>query len=324
MGIRVVCPNGHKLNVKSFLAGKRGVCPHCGAKFDIPAKKADSSEERVQSVGQVAAAGTTATATVPSADSAEMRASHLAKGSGIVRRGAPVTATAPAVAATPMAPVAPVRAAAIGPAAAPLPGVAQAVPIQPMSVQPFGAQGGPFGAPGDIVPGEIVPGAAPLGLAPGTPVPSALVRPAVVDPLAEAPEASWYVRPPSGGQYGPAKPPTMRDWLAQGRITADSLVWREGWPDWKLAGATFPSLGAVGPVAGGPAAAQAVAGPMPASAAATDDPFAVLGPGSPSTALSTARRSRRSGNSARVMAIAVLCLALVILSALLVYVLKLQ
>lgn len=38
MGIRVTCPNCNKqLNVKSFLAGKRGVCPECKTKFDIPA-----------------------------------------------------------------------------------------------------------------------------------------------------------------------------------------------------------------------------------------------------------------------------------------------
>jgi hypothetical protein len=36
MGIRFSCPNGHKLNVKVFLAGKRGVCPQCGARFIIP------------------------------------------------------------------------------------------------------------------------------------------------------------------------------------------------------------------------------------------------------------------------------------------------
>jgi hypothetical protein len=36
MGIRFNCPNGHKLNVKEYLAGKRGVCPQCGAKFIIP------------------------------------------------------------------------------------------------------------------------------------------------------------------------------------------------------------------------------------------------------------------------------------------------
>lgn len=36
MGIRFSCPNGHRLHVKEFLAGKRGVCPACGAKFVIP------------------------------------------------------------------------------------------------------------------------------------------------------------------------------------------------------------------------------------------------------------------------------------------------
>jgi hypothetical protein len=36
MGIRLQCPNGHKVHVKAFLAGKRGVCPQCGARFDIP------------------------------------------------------------------------------------------------------------------------------------------------------------------------------------------------------------------------------------------------------------------------------------------------
>ncbi len=36
MGIRFYCPSGHRLHVKSFLAGKRGICPHCGEKVLIP------------------------------------------------------------------------------------------------------------------------------------------------------------------------------------------------------------------------------------------------------------------------------------------------
>jgi hypothetical protein len=36
MGIRFSCPNGHKLNVKTFLAGKRAICPDCGAKVIVP------------------------------------------------------------------------------------------------------------------------------------------------------------------------------------------------------------------------------------------------------------------------------------------------
>lgn len=37
MGIRFLCPNGHKLNVKADLAGKRASCPECGVKLTIPA-----------------------------------------------------------------------------------------------------------------------------------------------------------------------------------------------------------------------------------------------------------------------------------------------
>src|SRR6185369_6221372 len=36
MGIKFHCPNGHKLNVKAFLAGKKGICPKCGTKVRIP------------------------------------------------------------------------------------------------------------------------------------------------------------------------------------------------------------------------------------------------------------------------------------------------
>ncbi len=37
MGVRFQCPHGHKLHVKAELAGKRGICPECGAKFVVPA-----------------------------------------------------------------------------------------------------------------------------------------------------------------------------------------------------------------------------------------------------------------------------------------------
>jgi hypothetical protein len=61
--------------------------------------------------------------------------------------------------------------------------------------------------------------------------------------------AIWYVRPPAGGQYGPARGDVMRKWLGEGRVTTDSLVWREGWPDWRPAAKVFPDLGAKGTVA---------------------------------------------------------------------------
>ena len=40
MGIRFLCPNGHKLNGPSSLRGKPGQCPHCGSRFTIPADEA--------------------------------------------------------------------------------------------------------------------------------------------------------------------------------------------------------------------------------------------------------------------------------------------
>jgi hypothetical protein len=43
MGIRFTCPSGHKLHVKEELAGKRGICPACGAKVLIPVASESSA-----------------------------------------------------------------------------------------------------------------------------------------------------------------------------------------------------------------------------------------------------------------------------------------
>ncbi|MEM9588725.1 MAG: DUF4339 domain-containing protein [Planctomycetota bacterium] len=61
--------------------------------------------------------------------------------------------------------------------------------------------------------------------------------------LAEADaEATWYVRPPSGGQFGPATTEVLRQWASEGRIAATALVWRDGWPQWRQANEAFPEL----------------------------------------------------------------------------------
>ena len=97
------------------------------------------------------------------------------------------------------------------------------------------------------------------------------------DPIDEAPHATWYVRPGSGGQFGPAAGDIMRKWIGEGRVSAESMVWREGWTDWKLAGPLFHHQRAgeanLAPGAGMP--------PVPSSAAAfvaagEDDHFIVL------------------------------------------------
>ena len=49
MGIRFICPNcDKKLNVKSHLAGKRGICPDCATRIRIPSKPSAVSAEEKQ------------------------------------------------------------------------------------------------------------------------------------------------------------------------------------------------------------------------------------------------------------------------------------
>jgi len=62
------------------------------------------------------------------------------------------------------------------------------------------------------------------------------------NPLDEEPSAIWYVKPPEGGQYGPAEGDIMRQWIDERRIHPDSDLWREGWSEWEKASIVFPVL----------------------------------------------------------------------------------
>ena len=77
-----------------------------------------------------------------------------------------------------------------------------------------------------------------------------------LDPIAIGPHLIWYVRPPSGGQYGPAEGDVMRQWLKEGRVTAESLVWQEGWDEWRSAIEVFPEIGPATPETGTPTAVE--------------------------------------------------------------------
>jgi DNA-directed RNA polymerase subunit RPC12/RpoP len=52
--------------------------------------------------------------------------------------------------------------------------------------------------------------------------------------------ARWYVRPPGGGRYGPADGDTIRLWIREGRVTANTLLWRDGWAEWRELGEFLP------------------------------------------------------------------------------------
>ena len=76
-----------------------------------------------------------------------------------------------------------------------------------------------------------------------SPTKQALAKPAVeFDLLTDDPDATWYVRPPSGGQYGPANSDVLRSWIDEGRVASTSLLWRDGWPNWRSADEALPGL----------------------------------------------------------------------------------
>lgn len=132
MGIRTICPNGHQLNLKAFLAGKIGICPRCGVKFRIPSDTDATADD-----------------------------------SGVV------AATAP----TP--PSTPIRSVADG----------------QLSAEPV----------------------ATANRSPDAPVHSNV----------------WYVCLPDRQTYGPIPRATVELWMAEGRLTQDSLVWCDAWTEWR-------------------------------------------------------------------------------------------
>ncbi len=72
--------------------------------------------------------------------------------------------------------------------------------------------------------------------------PTAGASVASIELLVGDPDATWYVRPPTGGQYGPANGDVLRQWIDEGRVAATALLWRDGWPQWREASEALPEL----------------------------------------------------------------------------------
>lgn len=69
----------------------------------------------------------------------------------------------------------------------------------------------------------------------------AAARPAV-DPLRELPDALWYALPPGAPKpYGPIDGPGMAQWFYENRLSPDSMVWRQDWPDWRSVAEVWPN-----------------------------------------------------------------------------------
>ncbi|EMI15387.1 hypothetical protein RMSM_07716 [Rhodopirellula maiorica SM1] len=166
MGIRFACHVCNKqLNIKSELAGRRGVCPSCASRFRIPLQ-------------------------------------DCPKSTPVETRKAPVAAESQAGAPQPQSAAPQRKAAAVA-----------------------------SDSSGDDITASVAVASASGGNE-RTKSSSALFDG----------ESTWYVRPPSGGQYGPASEEVFREWITEGRVAATALVWRDGWAEWRDAIDVLPEL----------------------------------------------------------------------------------
>ncbi len=233
MGIRFYCPNGHKLNVKAFQSGQRGVCPQCGVGVDIPLESTRLSSRQLRAQKRAAAAGA-------SGDRGSEAASvnTILPGEANKRNGDHTVVSVPTATSSP----------SIDNRFSPSIG-REANPLEHFPSQFPGPTAGHCAPQGPARgSGSVSIGGSPGEFSQNPPLPSASpTTPETPDPLQESPEVVWYVRPSSGGQYGPATRDIMRIWISEGRVAPDSLVWREGWRDWQEAGSVFPQLIAAEP-----------------------------------------------------------------------------
>ena len=201
MGIRFSCHGcGKPLNIKSELAGRRGVCPECHIRFRIPVTDTEFSSP-VESR--------------PS-DTSAVRES---RGEAVIAAGSES-------------------------AVASVAGVGTAVVDEP----------------------------------PARPVAPATTQ-SLIDALASDNEATWYVRPPSGGQYGPATGQVLKSWIEEGRVARNALLWRDGWLQWRDASEALPEIASTLPGGGNEGGfegePQADLPPMDAMASAIESPNVV-------------------------------------------------
>lgn len=226
MGIRFRCHNcDHQLHVKDFQGGKRGRCPECKGAFRIPRQDAPTSEPVLEG-------GTTA----PQANSTASKLPANAPASGDETADSPgaeslelveqptLSQTEAAPANTELAPT-------------PQDTAGRAEPLSTATMQEASAPANPEAA------------------GPELPVPTPATALAQNPAELGGEEISWYVRPASGGQFGPANGPTFSQWLSEGRVSGDSHIWRDGWPDWQIAQLALPAYFA-SPIAMQPAAAS--------------------------------------------------------------------
>jgi hypothetical protein len=213
MGIRFSCPNGHRLNVKTFLAGKRGICPDCGARFTIPQETVPGCEGRKRSNGvegnpvknpdpnsifESAAStshpDTNISSAIPVAEPIAVRENETMSPSH-------TRASQPTVDGQPAEPAQPDR-------------------TDQRSMHPI------------------------------APTCATATTGASTDTVVKSGQPEWFVQISDGQRFGPADTETILDWVRQGRVAPDNLVFQRGWAAWKTAEKVFPEFPEIDGVSG--------------------------------------------------------------------------
>ena len=125
------------------------------------------------------------------------------------------------------------------------------------------------------------------------------------DPLDDS-SARWYVRPPNGGRYGPADGVTIRQWISEGRVTASTLLWRDGWAQWRELVEVVPEA-----FANLPAPVEVAKAPPPGTATSMVTPATV---GRETDAYLGAKKRRKAKQRVTLIAILVALSLLLILA----------
>lgn len=224
MGIRFRCHQcGHELHVKDFQGGKRSRCPECETKFRIPNESAelsiplesadDNLSSSVANDSKVQAASVGRAGQNAGQQVSQQVAPRISEALSSKSVGNKVSSKSPQ---------------AVGTGAASIVDNASTNPLtddhqQELTDEHASADGHAAVQPAEPTSPPLVP-------------PTISAQPQAI---LEAPGATWYVRPPAGGQYGPAPANVFCGWLTENRVTRDSLVWRDGWPQWLVAGDVF-------------------------------------------------------------------------------------
>jgi hypothetical protein len=300
MGIRFRCHHCQsELHVKDFQGGKRGRCPECQGSFRVPTSDAEHSLPLEIADAEHAASPTGSNRTTQSVTHPGQHANQLAVGVAPSKQNKKPAPNHSQPASSQPASSQP---------ASSQPTSSQPTSSQPASSQPASSQPA-SSQPTSSQPTKAQPTKAqPVKLTPT--VPSELDSPAANHNLGPQPDeigllpravtdfpnSIWHVRPPAGGQYGPAPAEVFIQWLVEGRVDQQALVWRDDWQDWQQAASVFPEF-----YDAGPASSRGIAAPPPSATALPPVP-----PLAPAVSVGPRRDRRRKQRQRNIVIVAVL------------------